>query len=49
MFLGCDNRSCMRNIHSKINYYMGNRLLVITLTKLADLLNGKSGEGVESD
>ena len=45
MFVVCDNRSCMRNIHSEINYCLGNRSLVIFLTNLADLNAGKRGEG----
>lgn len=45
MFVVCDNRSCMRNIRSEINYCLGNILLVISLTNLADLQAGKRGEG----
>lgn len=44
MFVVCDNRSCMRNIRSEINYCLGNRSLVISLTNLADLQAGKRGE-----
>jgi len=45
MFVVCDNRSCMRNIRSEINYCLGNRSLVVSLTNLADLQAGKRGEG----
>jgi hypothetical protein len=43
--VACDNRSCMCNIRSEINYCLRNRLLVVSLTNLADLQTGKSGEG----
>jgi hypothetical protein len=45
LFVVCDNRTCMRNIRSEINYCLGNRALVISLTNLADLQAGKRGEG----
>jgi len=45
MFVVCDNRSCMRNIRSEINYCLGNRFLVVSLTNLVDLQTGKRGEG----
>jgi hypothetical protein len=45
MFVVGDNRSCMRNIHSEINYCLGNRSLVVSLTNLADLQIGKRGDG----
>jgi hypothetical protein len=45
MFMVSDNRSCMRNICSEINYCLGNKPLVISLTNLADLQTGKRGEG----
>jgi multidrug efflux pump subunit AcrA (membrane-fusion protein) len=45
LFVVCDNRSCMRNIRSEINYCLGNRSLVVSLTNLADLQTGKRGEG----
>lgn len=45
MFVVCDNRSCMRNIRSEINYCLGNKQLVVSLTNLADLQAGKRGEG----
>lgn len=45
MFVVCDNRSCMRNIRSEINYCLGNQSLVVSLTNLADLQTGKRGEG----
>jgi hypothetical protein len=45
MFVVCDNRSCMRNIRSEINYCLGNRSFVASLTNLADLQAGKRGEG----
>ena len=44
MFVMCDNRSCMRNIRSEINYFLGNRSLAVSLTDLADLQTGKRGE-----
>ncbi len=45
MFVVCDNRSCMRNIRSEINYCLGNMSVVVVLTNLADLQAGKRGEG----
>ena len=45
MFVVCDNRSCMRNIRSEINYCLGNKPLVVSLTNLADLQAGKRGDG----
>jgi len=45
MFVVCDNRSCMRNIRSEINYCLGNQSLVVSLTNLADLQAGKRGDG----
>jgi len=45
MFVVCDNRSCMRNIRSEINYCLGNKSLVISLTNLADIQTGKRGDG----
>ncbi len=45
MFVVYDNRSCMRNIRSEINYCLGNRSLVVSLTNLADLQAGNHGEG----
>jgi hypothetical protein len=45
MFVVCDNRSCMRNIRSEINYSLGNKPLVVSLTNLADLQAGNRGEG----
>jgi len=45
MFVVCDNSSCMRNIRSEINYCLGNRSMVVSLTNLADLQIGKRGEG----
>ena len=44
VFVMCDNRSCMRNIRSEINYCLGNKPLVVSLTNLADLQTGKRGE-----
>jgi multidrug efflux pump subunit AcrA (membrane-fusion protein) len=44
MFVVCDNRSCMRNIRSEINYCLGNMAGVVSLTNLADLQAGKRGE-----
>lgn len=45
MFVVCDNRSCMRNIRSEINYCLRNSPLLVSLTNLADLHAGKRGEG----
>jgi hypothetical protein len=45
MFVVCDNRSCMRNIRKEINNCLGNKSLVVSLTNLADLQNGKRGDG----
>ena len=45
MYVVCDNRSCMRNIRSEINYCLRNRPLLVSLTNLADLQTGKRGEG----
>ena len=45
MYVVCDNRSCMRNIRSEINYCLGNKPLVVSLTNLVDLQAGKRGEG----
>jgi hypothetical protein len=39
------NRSCTRNIRSKINYCLGNKPLIASLTNLADLQTGKRGDG----
>ena len=44
MFVVCDNRSCMRNIRSEINYCLGNKPLIDSLTNLADFQTGKRGE-----
>jgi hypothetical protein len=45
MYVVCDNRSCMRNIRSEINYCLGNKPLVVSLTNLADIQAGNRGEG----
>ena len=45
MFVVCDNRTCMRNIRSEINYCLGNKAVIVSLTNLADLQTGKRGEG----
>jgi hypothetical protein len=45
MFVVCDNRSNMRNMHSEINYILGGMKVMIGLTNLADLKAGKRGEG----
>lgn len=45
MFVICDNRSCMRNIRSEINYCFGNKPMEVSLTNLADLQAGKRGDG----
>ena len=44
MFVVCDNRSCMRNIRSEINYCLGNKPLVVSLTNPADLQAGRQGD-----
>jgi hypothetical protein len=44
MYVLSDNRSCMRDIPSEINYCLGNKPLVVSLTNLADLQTGKRGE-----
>jgi hypothetical protein len=44
MFVVCDNCSCMCNIRSEINYCLGHKPLVVSLTNLADLQAGKRGE-----
>jgi len=44
-FVVCNNRSGMRNIRSEINYCLGNRSLLVSLTNLADLQAGKRGDG----
>jgi len=43
MFVVCDNRTFMRNIRSEINYCLGNKSLLVSLTNLADLQIGKRG------
>lgn len=40
MFVVRDNRSCMRNNRSEINYSLGNKSLVVSITNLADLKQG---------
>ena len=45
MVVVCDNRSCMRNIHSEINYWLENKQQEVFLTNLVDLQAGKRGEG----
>lgn len=45
MFEVGDIRSYMRNIRSEINYCLGNKPLVVSLTNLVDLQAGKRGEG----
>jgi hypothetical protein len=45
MFVICDNRSCMRNIRSEINYCLGKISFAVSLTNLADLQACKRGEG----
>ena len=44
-FVMYDNRSCMRNICSKINLCLEIKPLVVSLTYLADLQTGKRGDG----
>jgi hypothetical protein len=41
----CDNRTCMRNIRSEINYFLGKQQAAVFLTNLADLQAGKRGVG----
>jgi hypothetical protein len=45
MCVVCDNRSCMRNIRSEINYCLRNKPLDVSLTNLADLHTSKRGDG----
>lgn len=45
LYIVCDNRSCMRNVRSELNYYLGNQPAIISMTNLADLQAGKRGEG----
>jgi len=45
MLVMWDNRPCMRNMRSEINYCLGNKPLVVSLTNLADWQGGKRGEG----
>ena len=45
MFVVCDNRSCMHNIRGEINYDLGNRPLVVFLTKLTDMQLGELDGG----
>jgi hypothetical protein len=45
MFVACDNHTCRRNILSEINYCLGNRSLVVSLTNMMDLQGEKRGEG----
>ncbi len=40
-----DNRSCMRSIRSEINYCLGNKASIISLTNLVELQAGKRGDG----
>ena len=35
----------MRNIRSEINYCLGNKTVIVSLTNLADLQTGMRGEG----
>lgn len=44
MFVVCDNRSCMRNIRSEINYSLGNKSVIISWTKRTDMQTGKRGD-----
>jgi hypothetical protein len=41
MFVVCNNRSCMRNIRSEINYFLQTLSTTISLTNLAELQAGK--------
>jgi hypothetical protein len=41
MFVVCDNHSSMRNIRSEINYCLGNKQVVVSLTNPDDLQTGK--------
>lgn len=38
-----DNRTCMKNIRSEINYCLENGLLMVSMTNLTDLQAGKRG------
>ena len=44
IFVVCDNQSCRLVIHSEINYCIGNKLLVVSLTNLEELQEGKRCE-----
>ena len=45
MVMVCDNRSCIRNIRSEINFCLEDQSLIVSLTNLATLQAGKRGEG----
>lgn len=45
IFVVCDNRFCIRNIRSEINYCLENRSMMLSITNLADIQSGKRGEG----
>lgn len=40
-----DNRSYLCNFRTEINYSLGNKPLIVSLTNLADLRTSKRGEG----
>jgi hypothetical protein len=40
MLVVCDNRSCMRNIRSEINYSLRNRSIVVSLTNPDNFQDG---------
>ena len=42
MFVVCDNRSCMRNIRSEINYCLGNKPLVVSTDQSGGFTNGQT-------
>jgi hypothetical protein len=44
IFVVCDSRFRMRNMRSEINYCLGNKPLVVSLTKFADIQTVKRGE-----
>ena len=43
LYVVCENRTSMRNIRSEINYCLGSKPGVVSLTTLADLQAGKRG------
>jgi len=45
LYVVCENRASMRAIRSEINFCLGSKQLVVSLTNLADLQAGKRGDG----